>query len=67
MDQSVEVSHLRDDMERQRAKCYRTVLTSIEMLSNGLDAMRQGKAHVLQDHADRVREYLTNLKNELEP
>lgn len=52
------ITHCLDDYEKLRARVYRRLVSDVELLSDGLEALNRGKVHVTADFLDRVIESL---------
>jgi hypothetical protein len=58
-----ELTHLLDDALVTRSALYRAATESLAMLSLALSANAKGKPHVVQDHLERVVDYLANARD----
>ena len=52
-------------LETVRGRLRKVLSSEIDLLENGLTALRRGKAHVMDEHADRVIENLRKALNDL--
>lgn len=61
----MEMSHMRDAIERRRTRTLRVLLAQVDLLSEGLLAIKRNppKVHVMIDHAERA---LDALRAEIE-
>ena len=58
------LTHAADDLERMRSRILRRIEDELELLDDGLAALRRNppKTHVMEDHAERA---ISGLRNEL--
>jgi hypothetical protein len=61
-------AHLQDDFEQLRTRLLRRIKSEVNLLTEGLHALRRDppKVHVMEDHAERALDALRKAVKELE-